>query len=192
MNESRFVWNIPNILSLYRMIISPVILFLVWNGNKDLFTLMLSISLITDILDGLIARTFKMATPLGAKLDSIADIFTYTCAAFGLYRFEFFVVTEHAFTLGLFFLLYVMGFIIGFIRFGRVVGLHIYAFKITGYLQGIFIFILFVFGFFGWFYYIVIWFGIWANIEDIIILLLLKKPRSDVKGLYWVIKDNKA
>jgi hypothetical protein len=33
--------------------------------------------------------------------------------------------------------------------------------------------------------------GIWANIEDIIVLLVLPEARSDVKGIYWVMKDLK-
>jgi cardiolipin synthase (CMP-forming) len=189
MSSKYFTWNTPNILSLYRILCFPVIIWFVWQGNKDVFIILLSINLITDILDGFIARRFNMMTQIGARLDSIADIFTYICAGAGLIRFEWNMVTDHPYSLGLFALLYVLGFAVGFIRFGRVVGLHIYLFKITGYLQGIFIFVLFVFGYIGWFYYLMISVGIWANLEDLIILLILKAPRSNVKGLYWVLKD---
>ena len=184
-----FIWNVPNSLSLYRILAFPFVFYFIWLGNKQVFITLLVINLITDILDGFIARRFKQMTAFGAKLDSIADIGTYILAFGGLIQFEWVVVQDHAFSLSIFFILYIAGFIIGFIRFGRVVGLHIYIFKITGYLQGAFIFVLFIYGYIGWFYYLMIGLGIWANIEDIIILLLLKEPRSNVKGLYWILKS---
>src|SRR5580765_5064165 len=73
-------WTIPNILSLYRIIIFPFIFYLLVTKNESLFSLFITISLITDILDGLIARLFKMQTKIGAKLDSWADTGTYILA----------------------------------------------------------------------------------------------------------------
>lgn len=186
-----FVWNIPNVLSLYRILCFPVCLYFIWIANKDVFTILICISLVTDVLDGYIARKFNMATPLGAKLDSVADIFTYICAVCGVYRFEYSFITGHPFSIGLFFVLYVLGFLIGFIKFGKLVSLHNYSFKITAYVQGIFFFVLFAFGYYDWVYYPAICVGTWACTEDILVLLVLKEPRSNVKGLYWVLMDNK-
>jgi len=63
--------NIPNILSALRIILSAL-LFSITN-NITLFFVVYSIAGLTDITDGFIARKYYMETPLGAKLDSLAD-----------------------------------------------------------------------------------------------------------------------
>jgi cardiolipin synthase (CMP-forming) len=77
------------------------------------------------------------------------------------------------------------------LKFKGLIGLHTYLFKITGYLQGTFIVILFLSGFYSWLYYIAMFFGTAACIEEIIIILMLTEPRTNVKGLYWLIKNGK-
>jgi len=65
--------NIPNILTLTRILLTPLfVIFLL----KDLFSLALivfTIAVISDGLDGLWARYFKQHSVLGAYLDPIAD-----------------------------------------------------------------------------------------------------------------------
>ena len=68
--------NIPNILSLSRIILTPIFILLIYQRTHSqliLFTLFLSI-LITDILDGYIARKTNTTTITGTKLDLIADL----------------------------------------------------------------------------------------------------------------------
>ena len=50
--------------------------------------LFFAINLITDILDGFIARRFNMETEFGARLDSLADIGTYAMAFIGMIVLE--------------------------------------------------------------------------------------------------------
>src|ERR1700733_14882395 len=82
------IYNVPNLLSFYRIAVFPFILYMVWSGNEKLFSIFLCVSLITDILDGLIARTFKLQTRFGARLDSLADIGTYILAICGVIKFN--------------------------------------------------------------------------------------------------------
>jgi len=69
--------NIPNALSSYRLIMAPVLALLALTRHEEPFVVLIIISLITDILDGLIARGFQIQTSFGAKLDSIADDATW-------------------------------------------------------------------------------------------------------------------
>ncbi|MCL2094340.1 MAG: CDP-alcohol phosphatidyltransferase family protein, partial [Treponema sp.] len=65
----------PNILSISRIIFSPIIFFI--KDNKYLlFSVLLFIGL-TDVLDGYIARKYKKQTIIGAWLDSISDFVFY-------------------------------------------------------------------------------------------------------------------
>lgn len=184
-----FPWTIPNILSLYRLLSFPFVLALVLMDYRQAFVILLSINLVTDILDGFIARTFNQKTEIGSRLDSMADLGTYILAVAGILQFEWPMVQDYGLPLGIFVALYFTGVAITFVRFGRLSGLHNYSFKITGYLQGSFFFVLFNFGFYAWYFWIMIIVGMIAALEDIVILLILPEPRSNVKGLYWVLKD---
>jgi len=61
--------NLPNLISLLRLLLSPLILFLEYYQSLALF-IVLSL---TDALDGYIARKFKQETNLGLILDPVAD-----------------------------------------------------------------------------------------------------------------------
>ena len=76
MKAKAVVWTIPNILSAYRLLAFPFLAFLIVTHQERIFALFFLISLISDILDGWIARTFNLQTELGAKLDSWADTVT--------------------------------------------------------------------------------------------------------------------
>ena len=64
--------NIPNLLSAFRLILVPVFIVLYFN-NHTAALVVFAIASATDILDGYIARRFKLITKLGAILDPIAD-----------------------------------------------------------------------------------------------------------------------
>lgn len=68
--------NIPNALSIFRIVLIP---FIVWaySLNRRIFTVVLiAVSAVTDVIDGVIARKFDMVTALGKALDPVADKLT--------------------------------------------------------------------------------------------------------------------
>jgi phosphatidylglycerophosphate synthase len=129
-----------------------------------------------------------MQTKIGALLDSWADLGTFICSflAIGLFKWE--VIKPHALMLWLFFILWFLSYLLVFIKFKGMIGLHTYLFKITGCLQGAFILCLFLFSFYTWLFFLSLGAGIIACIEEMIIIAILKKPASNVKGLCWVLK----
>lgn len=181
--------NIPNILSLYRLLSFPVVLYMALNGHERLFVILLCINLVTDILDGLIARVFHMTTEIGAKIDSLADTGTYILAFLGIWLFKWSDFAPHAWSFLFFFGLFIGSHVLALLKFGRMPSLHLYSWKIGGYIQGFFFFVLFVFGFNTPFYYVMVTWGILAFTEHIVIQLLLKELKSNAKGLYWVLRD---
>jgi len=70
-------WNIPNILTVLRLIAAPgvAILFLYFQRPvADWFALVLFVTAaLTDFLDGYLARLWKQESKFGAMLDPIAD-----------------------------------------------------------------------------------------------------------------------
>jgi cardiolipin synthase len=65
--------NIPNILSLLRIILVPVIVIFLMEGSYIKALVVFSLSGLTDGMDGFLARILKQQTKLGAYLDPIAD-----------------------------------------------------------------------------------------------------------------------
>ena len=65
--------NIPNLLTLLRIILSPVIVILLIQGAFLKALMVFIVAGITDALDGFLARVLHQQTVLGAYLDPIAD-----------------------------------------------------------------------------------------------------------------------
>lgn len=65
--------NLPNIISLGRLLITPVIVWLMLTGSfMGAFWLFLAAA-VSDAIDGVIAKRYGMVTLLGSYLDPIAD-----------------------------------------------------------------------------------------------------------------------
>ena len=74
----RIEWNIPNLLSLLRLLLVPAFVVLFF-GNETQFYwsfVVLALSGLSDAADGFIARKFNQITDFGKLLDPIADKLT--------------------------------------------------------------------------------------------------------------------
>ncbi len=71
------VFTIPNMLSLFRLILIPIYVSIYLNARelKDYFIAgtILAVSCLTDMIDGQIARRFNMISTVGKVLDPTAD-----------------------------------------------------------------------------------------------------------------------
>ena len=77
--------TIPNILSLFRLMLIPVIMWLyIVKEDPVLTTVILALSGITDIVDGIIARKCHMVSDFGKAFDPVADKLTQIAMLFCL------------------------------------------------------------------------------------------------------------
>jgi len=71
------VLNLPNVLTLARITVSPVIFVILMNRPGPLMSflsaLVFTAAAITDFLDGYLARRLNMITPFGKFIDPLAD-----------------------------------------------------------------------------------------------------------------------
>ena len=65
--------NIPNMISLLRIVLTPIFVRLYLEGEHTAAMWLLAAAALSDMLDGLVARRFDMITPLGKVLDPVAD-----------------------------------------------------------------------------------------------------------------------
>lgn len=190
LNPNQF--TIANWITLYRILVFPVILYFALSGKETLFVIFLVVNLLTDVVDGFIARKLKMETETGARLDSMADNLTYLLAFTGIFVFKWEAFRPHFASFLVFIAFLFSTVILSLIKFKRFPSFHLYSTKIGGYIEGIFFFILFTVGFITPFYYFMISWGILAAIEHIAIQLIIPDMRSNVKGLYWVLKEKNS
>ena len=71
--------NIPNILTLFRLLTVPIILFLYHGDYLVIALVLMALSLVTDFFDGYLARKLKQETHFGAIFDPIVDKFVGVC-----------------------------------------------------------------------------------------------------------------
>jgi cardiolipin synthase len=75
-----FVINAPNLLTLLRILATPLFIIFLIREQFGLALLVFSLAGVTDGLDGLLARWFNQKTILGAHLDPVADKLLLTSA----------------------------------------------------------------------------------------------------------------
>lgn len=68
--------HIPNILTIIRILLIPVILFYVFTGQYIIAFIVFTLSGLTDIADGFIARKFNLISNFGKLMDPLADKLT--------------------------------------------------------------------------------------------------------------------
>lgn len=76
--------NIPNILTIFRILLVPVFVIFVIQNNLFMALVIFILAGITDGLDGFLARVLDQRTVIGAYLDPIADKFLLISAYLSL------------------------------------------------------------------------------------------------------------
>ena len=70
------IYTIPNMITFVRIILIPIILYLLFSDNSNVVLiagLLFIVSSISDYFDGYLARTLNQSSKLGTLLDPIAD-----------------------------------------------------------------------------------------------------------------------
>lgn len=66
-------WNVPNVLTLIRLLLVPVYVALFALGEKYLALTVFLLASFTDLLDGRLARKYNLITDFGKLMDPLAD-----------------------------------------------------------------------------------------------------------------------
>jgi len=82
------ILNIPNVLTLARIIITPFIVYAILEGQPAFALLLMAIAGVTDMLDGAIARMFNQRSTVGAFMDPLADKLMLISTIVALYFLE--------------------------------------------------------------------------------------------------------
>lgn len=184
--------HIPNIISILRIISVPALTVLAWQYEREWFGWLFTAALISDILDGAIARHFKFVSRLGMLLDSVADLLLFSVSVLGLWRLFPEVVHEYAGILLLVIVVWIGTVLLGFLRYGKLPSFHTYMSRVTAYIVGTFFVALFLWGFLSSLFWIAVSFMLASHAEVLVMLLLLPEWSPDTPGLLRVLQKRRA
>jgi phosphatidylglycerophosphate synthase len=181
------VWrHVPNALSLARIACAPVLVVMAAAGEQSIYTWVLVPALLTDAVDGWIARSFGLQSRLGARLDSLGDSLVWCAALAGLIAFQRDVLAAHRGLFGAVVAVWMIENLLAWLRYRRLSSFHTVLSKIAGVLLSLYTGILFLFGHWNWLLWLAATASLLASAEELWLLALLPQWRADVKGVWWV------
>jgi cardiolipin synthase len=179
--------TLPNLLTGFRFVAAPGLLWLAWQNQGIAFMGLLAIAFLTDLLDGLAARLTGQVTQFGAILDSWADVITYLTIAVGCWWLWPDVVRKELIYVVMIVASCLLPAIAGFSKFGRFTSYHTWGVKLAAASMGLTLYVLFLGGP-AWPFRVAAVICILAAIEEITLTLLLSEPESNVRSVWDVLK----
>ena len=184
-------FNIADWFSFYRIFAAPFLLVLLWFNEREIFTWLLLISYSTDAIDGFLARHLKITSPRGSQLDSMGDQITLAIGLIGLFLFENEFIKENLILIIIAFVPYIIQMIIAYLKYGKATAFHTYLAKLSAIMQSAFILWSLFFSPNYTLFYIMIGIGLLETFEEITLIFMYDNWASDIKGIYWALRDKK-
>lgn len=184
---SRVFLSVANMLSILRLLFVPVLVVMAVRGNSQWFLLILAGSLLSDVLDGYLARLLGQVSDFGAKLDSLGDALTYAVMIFGLYQLWPAIFHDQLEYLISATLSFVVPLLLALVKFGEYPSYHTVGAKIAAVLIAPAYYLLILMGA-DMLFRAVILFYLAVALEEIIITLLLKHPITNVGSVWQLIR----
>jgi cardiolipin synthase len=178
--------NIPNILSILRLVIVVFLVFLAWNGKTGLFLLFFLAALLTDMLDGYLARRLKQESELGAKLDSWGDFALYMTVPLCVWHLWPEIVKREILYVSLAAISYALPVTIGFVKYRRLTSYHTWGAKLSAVLMGASALLLFAGGP-AWPFRISTAVLVLAELEEIAITTVMPVWRANIPSLFHAL-----
>lgn len=124
--------QVPNMLTAIRLAIVPWMWASAFLGQRSVIGVGLLVGLMTDLLDGAVARKLDQTSTFGSKFDSLADQFLQLSSIVWVVMLMPEIFTENQVISLLAVTLYVVSLSVGLLKFGRMANLHLYLSKVGG------------------------------------------------------------
>lgn len=173
--------TIPNLLSLLRIALSPLFLLAAFNGSRALFLALFALALVSDALDGYLARRLGQTSELGARLDSWGDCAVYCGAPPAVWWLWPEIVRAEAPFATLACLAFALPIAVGFGKYRRLTSYHTLGAKVAAVLLATTTPVLLLGGS-GWPFRAAVLVLLAAEIEEIAITGILPQWRSDIRS----------
>ncbi|MGD8275274.1 MAG: CDP-alcohol phosphatidyltransferase family protein [Thiohalocapsa sp.] len=180
-------WQLPNLLSAFRLVAAPVLLLLALQGHREAFLWLLAVAFFTDAIDGTLARLTGQASRFGAMLDSWADVAVYAAVAVSMLLLWPGLVREEGIAFGAVVASFVVPALVGLLRFRRFTSYHTRLVKVAVAASAVGLFLLLL-DLAAWPFRVAAVLATLAALEEIAITLVLDEERSNVGSLLHVLR----
>ena len=184
-----WVRYVPNVITLSRGAGTLLLFAAIAGGRERLFAWVLLACLASDFLDGFLARFLRCTSHLGAVLDTVCDIGMHAAAIAGVvvYRPEF--LRSNLAPIAALALAWPLLLAMELVRYRRPAAFHTYNTKIAAALGGVFVTLLLLDAAANWLFYVAAAACAVACVERGLLVLMLPRPRPDLRGLFWVLRE---
>lgn len=179
--------KIPHLLILLRFLFAPLILLLaIYLGDQARITIVILIilGLLSDIFDGIIARKQNISSVKLRRLDSQVDLIFWLSVGISCYILNPDITKDHTVGIIVVIAMEVVCYMTSFIRFGKETCTHAFLSKIWGLLLFSTFISIIGFGYGGNIIEIAIIWGVFSQLDVIVIILLLPKWQNDIPSSY--------
>lgn len=184
--------HLPNIITGLRIAAIPLLAWLSFEGVRRGFALVLIASLVGDVIDGMLARALGAVSRAGALLDSVADTLLFFMTIAGAVVFHPEAVQEHVWAFGVVPAAWLSENVAALARYRRLSSFHTYLSRVAAVAMGLFVGVLFLYGFNALLLYVAVALVLVATAEEFVLLRLLPEWTPDVRGVLWVIRNQQG
>jgi phosphatidylglycerophosphate synthase len=190
----RGVWSsLPNRITAVRLAALPLLWLLAITRETTWLGIGVAIAAFTDVLDGFIARRTGTTTEVGSRLDSIADhlLTASTVLWLLMLRPEFFARERVPLLIWAAFATLVL--LVGWVRFHRIGGLHLYSAKVAAVLGFVFaIWLLLTGSYAAPFFYTVLAVATLAAIETLAVFLAFEEVDENAGSIVMLLSRRRT
>lgn len=180
---------IPWSMTLGRVLFAPLVLWLALTGRLGwLISVCIVLEVILDIFDGIVARSFGVATPILRRMDSVVDTIFYLTILFCAWTLHAAELRRRSILLASLLFLEVFRYVFDYLKFHREAAYHMWSSKAWGLVLGAAVIALLGFNIAGWLLSTALLVGILCDIEGLLVSALLYESVEDVPHLFRALK----
>ncbi|GIM52978.1 hypothetical protein CAPN004_20080 [Capnocytophaga cynodegmi] len=179
--------NIPKYLILFRLLLAPTILLLAYflkDDARSIIVVLLFLGILSDIFDGIIARKLNISSVKLRRLDSQTDLIFWISVGISAFWLNTEIIKQHTTEIICLFIMEGMCYTISFLRFGKETCTHAFLSKVWGICFLVAFVSLIGFSHGGFPLQLAIYWGLFSQLDVILIILLLPKWQNDVPSTY--------
>jgi len=179
--------NVPNLLSLFRIGCVPVLLWFAWTGSREAFLVGFGLGLLSDVLDGIIARRFGVESELGAQLDQWGDFALWVCLPLAAWWLWPEVLRREAVYVVLAIVCLLLPTAIAYGKYREVPGYHTWSAKTSAVLMGVSVPLLLIFDV-AWPFRVAALWQLVAAVDELGITFVFAECHHDVASVFHALR----
>lgn len=179
--------NLPILLILFRLLLAPIILGLAYyigESSKILIVVLMYLGLISDILDGIIARKQNVSSEKLRRMDSQTDMIFWLSLGFATWILFPKLIADHAIAIWTILGMEIACYVISLIKFKKETCTHAFLSKIWGLTLLVAFTSLIGFNHAGFPFLLAIIMGLISHFDRILITLILPIWTHDIPSAY--------